>query len=216
MCFNLYHSLVLPFNVLIQPYLLFLTTFTPSTTLLFPPPPPPLALLDFFHLMTWNNWPIRFRHLSDAPRGLACSTTLLLTLLLPLPLMLMVASLTEVWPPHDKLHSSSGTFDTLLLVLSHDATPLSPNLIDINDSSSIHKRVAKSIHRCIKSNFYLLVYVTINIFCIKYMHCTKKSINYTSIIYVLLCNYCSKTREQSRLLFNLKNILQTPDWTESI
>lgn len=66
-----FYSMVFLFvRVLIQPFL----TLTPSTLL------PTLALLDLFHLMTWNRCPIRFRHLSET-RGFPCSITVLVSLL---------------------------------------------------------------------------------------------------------------------------------------
>lgn len=115
-------------RVLIQPFL----TLTPPSTL-------PLLLDLAFHLTSWSKWPIRFRHLSVAPRCLACSITLLLisfsigclaTVELSLLLLLLLLLLMLF---HDMLQWSSETFETV--PFSHDATPLSSNLIEMKESA---------------------------------------------------------------------------------
>lgn len=109
---TLYSMVVFLFvRVLIQPPFL---TFTPSTW-----HTPPL----FFHRMSWNMCPILFRHL-NASRDFPCSITLF----------------SLLWFFHDTflLHFSRDTFfDTVLF--SHDATPFSSNLIEMNDSAKFIK-----------------------------------------------------------------------------
>ena len=116
------YSLVLFVRVLIQPFLI---TLTPSTLL---PMWDTLALLDLFHLMCWNKWPIRFRHLSEAC-GLACSITLLLASFCSL-----VISLVKVGF-QDMLQCSSETLETV--PFSHEATPFFSNLIEIKESGKV-------------------------------------------------------------------------------
>jgi len=92
-------------------------TFTPSTW-----HTPPL----FFHRMSWNMCPILFRHLNDASRDFPCSITLF--------------SLFSCF----LLHFSRDTFfDTVLF--SHDATPFSSNLIDMNDSAKFIKVIPQKL-----------------------------------------------------------------------
>lgn len=116
------YSLVLFVRVLIQPFLI---TLTPSTLL---PTWHTLPLLDLFHLMSWNKWPILFRHLSEA-RGFACSTTLLLVSFCSLVISLVMVGF------QDTLQCSSETLETV--PFSHEATPLSSNLIEINESAKV-------------------------------------------------------------------------------
>lgn len=113
-CISLYSIVLLFVRVLIQPFL----TLTPSTLL---PTWHTFALLDLFHRMSWNMWPIRFRHLSVA-RGFACSTTLFTSF----------GSLFKLWLA-DLLEGSRETLEPV--PLSHEATPLSSNLIDIKESA---------------------------------------------------------------------------------
>lgn len=114
-------------RVLIQPFL----TLTPPSTL-------PLLLDLAFHLTSCSKWPIRFRHLSVAPRCLACSITLLLVsfsigclAMVELSLLLLLLLLLMLF--HDMLQWSSETFETV--PFSHDATPLSSNLIEMKESA---------------------------------------------------------------------------------
>lgn len=114
-------------RVLIQPFL----TLTPPSTL-------PLLLDLAFHLTSWSKWPIRFRHLSVAPRCLACSITLLLISfsigclpMVELSFLLLLLLLLMLF--HDMLQWSSETFETV--PFSHDATPLSSNLIEMKESA---------------------------------------------------------------------------------
>lgn len=117
---NSLYSLVLLFvRVLIQPFL----TLTPSTLV---PTWQACPLLDLFHMMSWNKWPIRFRHLSEA-RGLACSITLMVSLV-SLPCL---ASFILIFK--DLVHCSRDTLE--IVPFSHEATPLSSNLIDIKESA---------------------------------------------------------------------------------
>ena len=111
-CATLYSLVFLFVRVLIQPFLI---TLTPSTLL---PTWHTFALLDLFHLISWNRCPIRFLHLSVA-RGFACSTTLLVPLA-----SLLNGILVQCW---------RGTF--VAVVFSHEATPLSSNLIDMKEST---------------------------------------------------------------------------------
>lgn len=122
-CVLLYSTVFLFVRVLIHhPFL----TLTPSTLL---PTWHALPLLDLFHLTSWNTCPIRFRHLSEA-RGFPCSITVLVSL----------ASLLKLWF-QDTLQFSRDTLDTVFF--SHEATPLSSNLIDIKESSGAKLRVQK-------------------------------------------------------------------------
>lgn len=112
------YSLVLLFvRVLIHPCL----TFTPSILV---PTWHTFPLLDFFHLMSWNKCPIRFRHLIE-PRGFGCSITAL-TPRSPPPLLKLCCN--------DMLLCCIGIFGSSLL-FSHEAAPLSSNLMDMNESS---------------------------------------------------------------------------------
>jgi len=134
-----------------------------------PPPPPFLTLTPstwhtpplFFHRMSWNMCPILFRHL-NASRDFACSITLF--------------SLFSFFHDTFLLHFSRDTFfDTLLF--SHDATPFSSNLIEMNDSAKFfffflpfikvipqQKDKAKMQKKYVKENlffFYTLYYHTL-------------------------------------------------------
>lgn len=85
-------------------FVMFLIHWLPLTTCLF----------DFFHVMSWKTWPIRFRHLIDGHCGFACSTTLF-------------------WL---SLHSN--------FPFSHAPIPLlSSNLIDINESANNKQHTCK-------------------------------------------------------------------------
>lgn len=98
-------------RVLIQPFL----TFTaPPSTLLPTWHTPPV----FFHLMSWNMWPILFLHL-NVSRDFACSITLL------------VSNLSSWF--FLQFSREEETFETVLF--SHEATPFPSNLIDMNESS---------------------------------------------------------------------------------
>ena len=96
-------------SVLIQVFLI----LTPSTW----------PLMDFFHLMTWNRCPIRFRHLSGS-RDFPCSITLFLESLL--------FGIIKLGWFQDMLQWSRLSSDTVFF--SHDATPFPSNLIDMNES----------------------------------------------------------------------------------
>ena len=121
------YSLVLFVRVLIQPFLITLT----SSTLL--PMWHTLDLLDLFHLMSWNKWPIRFRHRSEA-RGFPCSITPLLASFCALSLVIFLVKVGF----QDLQQCSSETLETV--PFSHEATPFFSNLIEIKESAKVKIR----------------------------------------------------------------------------
>lgn len=108
---SLYSLVLFLVRLLIHPILI----FAPSNFV------PTWPLLDFFHLMSLKRCPICFRHLS-AGNGFECSTTLLIFFTL---LKLWFEDISHCWSS-DILEIGS---------LSHEASPLSSNLIDMKEST---------------------------------------------------------------------------------